>query len=141
MSDSVYLDTSFIYALIDQGDPGYRDAAALYSEYEGAFTLSSYVFVETMSLITKRFGKHQAMAAGSWIERSKRTSILHPDADEFRRAWTLFLERPDSAFDVVDALSFIVMGNSGIETAFTLDRHFAQMGFRVLPGGDGRRQK
>jgi len=128
-----YLDSSFLYALIDDGDPGHAQAASLYAEYEGAFVLSSYVFAETISLVTKRFGKSQAMAAGQWIRRSKRTAIVHPGTDEFESAWSLFVERPEADFDLVDALSFRMMLNQGLDTAFSLDRHFAQMGFTVRP--------
>jgi len=33
----------------------------------------------------------------------------------------------------VDCISFEVMRGLGITTAFTFDRHFAEMGFEVLP--------
>jgi len=133
VSLQTYLDSSFLYALIDDGDPGHEQASSLYAEYDGGFVLSSYVFAETISLITKWFGKSQAMAAGQWIRRSRRTLILHPGTDEFESAWSLFVERPESGFDLVDALSFRMMLNQGLDTAFSLDRHFAQMGFTVRP--------
>jgi len=141
LSSPVYVDTSFLYALIDDGDPGHERATSLYREYDGDFALSSYVFAETVSLITKRFGKSRATPAGTWIQRSKRVTILYPEIDEFRSAWTLFRERPDSEFDLVDAISFHLMENRRIDTVFSLDKHFAQMGFTVLPASPVQRGK
>jgi predicted nucleic acid-binding protein len=125
------VDTSFLYALIDDGDPGHAQVSSLYQEYGGTFLLSRYVLAETISLITKRFAKHHGMAAGRWIQESRRTTILHPDEDDFQAAWALFMERPESDFDLVDALSFRAMQTNGLDTAFSRDAHFAQMGFTV----------
>lgn len=129
-----YADTSFLYALIDDGDPGHERAAAAYREYRGDIMLSSYVFAETISLITKRFGKSWAIAVGESIRNSKRTAVLQPTAGEFEAAWDLFRERHDSGFDLVDALSFQMMLAHGLASALSLDGHFAQMGFSVQPG-------
>ena len=55
-------------------------------------------------------------------------------------AWELFRQRPDKTWGVTDCASFVVMKQLGIETAFTVDRHFEQAGFQRLIdlGRDGK---
>lgn len=41
----------------------------------------------------------------------------------------------DQDFSLADTVSFVVMQEREIEGAFTIDSHFATMGFRMLPAG------
>jgi len=133
MTDRVYVDTSFLYALVDEGDPGHARVRDTYEAYDGEFLLSTYVLAEVISLVTKRFSKARAIAGGTWIRESRRAAVIQPSAGELEAAWTLFLQRPDSSFDLVDAISFVVMEREALDTVLTLDHHFVQMGFTVLP--------
>jgi predicted nucleic acid-binding protein len=49
-----------------------------------------------------------------------------------RAAHALLVARPDKAYSLCDAVSFILMRQRGIDTALTTDRHFEQEGFRRL---------
>ncbi|MEA3400032.1 MAG: hypothetical protein U9R79_02190 [Armatimonadota bacterium] len=59
--------------------------------------------------------------------------VTHPSEDQIRAAWDVFLSYPDWDFDLVDAISFTLMRDLEIDSALTLDRHFAEMGFTALP--------
>jgi hypothetical protein len=132
--ERAYVDTSFIYALTMERDPNHQAAATLHAGFEGQMLASIFVVAETMSLITKRRGKQQAISIGRDLISSERTRILYPEGLVLRRAWREFATYPDWDFDLVDAISFALMKREEIEVALTFDRHFAQMGFEALPG-------
>ena len=130
---AAYLDNSFIYALVDTGDRSHAVAQSAYEGYQGTLCLSSYVLAEVMSLLTKRFSKAVALHTGHDLVESAQTRVIYPSAAEVLEAWDLFAAHPDWDFDLVDAISFTMMRDLAIDTALTLDHHFAQMGFTVLP--------
>ncbi len=47
----------------------------------------------------------------------------------WERAWELYDQRPDKDWGHTDCISFIVMQDLGLTTAFTADHHFEQAGF------------
>lgn len=49
-----------------------------------------------------------------------------------RRAIALLEARPDKAYSLCDAISFVVMRDRNITEALTLDHHFEQEGFQRL---------
>lgn len=57
-----------------------------------------------------------------WVDRA------HHD-----RASAAFFTAGDRNLSLVDCVSFKVMRNLGIETAFTFDRHFSEQGFKTVP--------
>lgn len=64
---------------------------------------------------------------------SKRIHVTHVQREHVDRAFDLLSRRPDKSYSFVDATSFVVMRSEDIHTVLTLDHHFAQEGFRVLP--------
>jgi predicted nucleic acid-binding protein len=44
----------------------------------------------------------------------------------------LLVARPDKAYSLCDAVSFVLMRRRGLVEALTTDRHFEQEGFRRL---------
>ncbi len=55
--------------------------------------------------------------------------------DETRREWarSLFFGYRDKEFSFTDCCSFVLMRELRIRRALTLDHHFLQMGFEVIP--------
>jgi predicted nucleic acid-binding protein len=50
----------------------------------------------------------------------------------WQRAWELYRNRPDKDWGHTDCISFVVMSELGLTTAFTADEHFEQAGFTRL---------
>jgi predicted nucleic acid-binding protein len=48
-------------------------------------------------------------------------------------AWKLFSSHGDKDYDLIDCISFSMMGSYGIREAFGFDRQFLQRGFRLRP--------
>ena len=128
----IFLDTSAIYALADRADQNHRRATHLLQATllsgERLFT-HNYVLVESMALLQHRLGLESALK-------------LADDAQAFELAW-ITREIHDQAVaslratnrrqvSLVDAVSFIIMRERGIEVAFAFDPHFVDQGFRPL---------
>lgn len=60
-------------------------------------------------------------------------SIVYADSALEGLAWDIFSRHRDSRFSFPDCVAFALMRREGIQTAFTGDRHFRQMGFSTVP--------
>lgn len=130
----VYVDTGALYALADAKDPAHGRARAFHAGSSCRYVLTDSVFAETMSLITKRVSKRTAVDFGTALRASPRFRIEEPDQAVREAAWSLFSERADEEWDLIDCLSFALMDSLGIHRAFGFDRHFTQYGFVLVPG-------
>lgn len=132
------MDTSAWYPVADRRHPDHARVAARLQEgvLAGARVVTTNMVVaETHALLLRRGGR----AAGlRFVEEVAREPILveRSTAELEARAVRDWLHRyEDQDFSFADAVSFAVMSERGIETALTLDRHFAAAGFVVVPEG------
>jgi len=67
------------------------------------------------------------------VVRNGQVRVLHPTADQLDTAFDLLRRRRGKSYSFVDAASSVITRDESIHTAFSLDRHFAQDGFVVVP--------
>ena len=127
-----FIDTSAIYAWVDVNDPQHTRAVDLLRwllERGEPLLTHSYVLSETVMLLQRRIGVDAALRGArnarqfeiEWV-----TSALHDEAlDRMERS-----QRRRVSF--VDHVSFLVMRQRRIETAFAFDPHFEREGFRLF---------
>ena len=130
----LFVDTSAWYACCCQNDVNSVLAQKFLRESSSPLVTSNLVLAETMSLITKRIGKSPAVRFGAGLRASRKIRIIHIDAALEEKAWGEFSSYTDKNWDLVDCASFALMNFLKADTAFTFDAHFAQRGFRVVPG-------
>ncbi len=94
---------------------------------------TNLVFAETISLLTKRIGKHKGFELGERIIQSDIIRLVYLEEELQKEAWQLYKKYKDKDFDFIDATSFVFCQKHGIKEAITLDSHFSQMGFKVYP--------
>ncbi|MGH7543441.1 MAG: type II toxin-antitoxin system VapC family toxin [Gemmatimonadota bacterium] len=131
---TVFADTSAIYAVLDRDDSMHSRASAAWRELlEGDETLltSNYVILESFALVQSRLGMVAlrvladdvlAVIAAEWIGEEEHRAAAHAVLAADRRSLSL-----------VDCTSFALMRRLGVDTSFTVDRHFEEQGFRTLP--------
>ena len=131
---TVLVDTSAFYALIDADDKWHDNAFAGWKkllEERAALQTTSYVLVETVSLLQNRIGLDAVRTFAAdvlpavevmWVDDAAHAAAFHALLVSGRRHLSL-----------VDCVSFEVMLRAGIDTGFTFDPHFAEQGFRVIP--------
>ena len=132
---SLFVDTSALYALLVRSERGHGPVfEAFRAAVEGADPLlaTSYVLVEAAALLQHRIGLAAVrdleagivpLLAVEWVTRA-----LH------RRAVARLLRDDRRRLSLVDCASFEFMRHKGLTRALTLDRHFAEAGFEVVPG-------
>ena len=134
----IFFDSSAAYALADQGDPNHAQARDLYGtlpDGQGLLT-HNYVVVESFALLQRRMG---ALAALRAAEDLHRLEIVWVDRDLHTEAIERLSRKKRRHASLVDEISFLVMRERGIDTAFAFDSDFEHEGFKMLGGGLPRR--
>ena len=130
----VFVDTSAYYALVDRGDASHAVAVEtlrrLTAERRRLVT-TNVVLVELHSLIVNRIDRRAALDTLVAL-RASQTVVRVRERDE-ARAEAILARYDDKDFSLADALSFAVMERLGINATFSLDQHFVQYGWQVVP--------
>lgn len=131
---TVFVDTSAIVAILDVSEESHGSVAAVFRsllDRQEALETSSYVLVESHALVQARLG----MEAVRTLARDLAAlfTVVWIDAEVHRAALSAVLAANRRRLSLVDCVSFEVMARRGLRTAFTLDRHFEEQGFEVVP--------
>ena len=132
---AIFLDTSYINALVNTRD-SWHNAAARWERYLASarrrLVTTEFILVEVADgLAAVRFRAHAtrviAMLQGSpWVE------IVPASSHLFTSALELYRHHADKHWGLTDCASFTVMGDRPLTEALTADDHFRQAGFRAL---------
>jgi len=134
-ANSIYIDTSAFYALIDRSDRFHESAKNLWPTLLGNdFDLytSNYVVSETMNIMQHRLGFEAAslwqkamlgVVDVQWVDRSGHSMGLE--------LW-LSLGREHCSF--VDCVSYVTMNKLNIEQVFCFKASYAERGYIMVPG-------
>lgn len=129
---TVFVDTSALYALLDEDDQNHRLAAALWAELVPGEDLltHAYVVVETSALVQRRLG----MAAVDQLHDGllAPVRVLTIDDRTHRLAVTQWRSGGLRGISLVDAISFVVMAESEVDLALAFDEDFTRSGFRLV---------
>lgn len=130
----VFVDTSALYAAMnaadDQHDPAGGLLDRLFSQ-DVTLVTSGHVVVETASLLQSQLGFKAARTFLDLVVPG--LDIAWVDADLHARGLEAWLAAGRRTLSLVDCVSFALMHELHLDTAFTFDRHFAEHGFTVLP--------
>lgn len=129
MRESIFLDTSAIYALINRKDPDHNKAKGFLDGFKGKAFITNYIFTETMSLVNARLGHERAIIAGETLLKSSYIERVWVTPADEKEAWSLFVSRDDKSYSFTDCTSFVVMKRLKIKRCLTFDEHFKQEGF------------
>jgi len=132
----VFADTSgFIAAWLDD-EAHHAEAAQAWRQIakRGQRILTTHlVLAETVTLMRRRRGWKASRKAGEALLHSRQIEMVVLDRDGLDAGWRDFLRNPDPKLSLCDACSFVLMRERGIGAAFTLDHHFADAGFDLVP--------
>ncbi|HXJ64650.1 MAG TPA: PIN domain-containing protein [Actinomycetota bacterium] len=130
---SSFIDTSAFYAALDAGDQNHGRATDWFAEAHARserFLTHNYVVVETAAVVRRRFGAAALPALFDGLLTPIR--VLFVDAPLHRAAIAAHLASPSKP-SLVDQVSFRLMRDRGITTAFTFDEDFDRAGFETVP--------
>jgi uncharacterized protein len=128
---SVFVDTSALYALLDEDDARHADASdALRRLVHVELLTHAFVVVQATALIGRRL---------PWAASERLMDGLLPvidveavDPDLYAAAMTTYRGSGSAQVSFVDRTSFAFMQSRGIRRAFAYDEDFARQGFELI---------
>jgi len=130
----VFADTSALLAVLDAGEDNHERVTTSWQSLlskNNVLLTHNYVLVETLALIQGRIGM---TAVSAFVEDLLPViSLQWVDDKTHRASLSALLTASRRQISFVDCVSFQVMRDLGVKTAFTLDNHFKQQGFRIVP--------
>lgn len=140
-TEAFVVDTGYLIALEDADDADHpharRHREELLAPVPG-LTTTSYVVDEVVTFFNVRGQHAKAVELGEVLLSSPSVRMVHVGEDLLRGGLGLLRGRPDKRYSFTDCVSFTVMSERGIVTAFSFDRHFEQEGFVREPVGEPR---
>lgn len=135
MAKRVFIDTSAWVAIFNAQDKHHKSVSQALDNLteQGALLITSdYIIDETVTTILTRSNHANACSFLDQFDGLPVATIpVFPVY--FGPAQRLFRRYGDKGFSFTDCASFVYMQAHEVHTALTLDKHFAQMGFAVLP--------
>lgn len=131
---NIFLDTAAFLAVLNATDQFHGQARRVWEEIiQSEITLftSSYVVLETISLLQHRFGVDAVRLFDSDILPI--VKIAWVDEVIHKQGLSALLTANRRSLSLVDCTSFEIMRTFGIEEVFTFDTHFNEQGFRMIP--------
>lgn len=128
---SVFVDTSALYALLDEGDAQHADASDALRRLVGMELVThAFVVVEACALVGRRL---------PWAASEQLMDGLLPvvdvtsvDADLYGVAMASYRRSASARVSLVDHVSFAFMRLLGIRRAFAYDDDFVHEGFDLV---------
>ena len=128
------VDTSAIYAVLDGDDdshlPVFSQWLRLLDDRE-TMVATNYVLTESVALCQNRSGLAMVRDMLARVVPALHVQWIGEDLHALALASLLSANRRD--LSLVDCTSFEAMRRLGIHRAFTLDDHFREQGFEVVP--------
>jgi uncharacterized protein len=132
MPTRVFIDTSYVIALINPRDQYHEGAMRLAKSYIGQPVLiTDAVLLEVGNMLARNYRAETAKAINSFLSASE-VEVVHLHEALFQRALSFYEQHQDKAWGLVDCISFITMRDAGINQALAFDQHFVQAGFEIL---------
>jgi predicted nucleic acid-binding protein len=126
----VFVDTSAVLAFLSPTDAHHSRARAAFERLrtaEATLLTTSYVLVETYALVDRRLGREAARRFRE--DFAPLFDVVWVDAGLHERGLDVLFRSPRS-ISLVDAVSFVVCNQRGIDTAWAFDQHFEDEGLK-----------
>lgn len=131
----IFLDTSFLKALVDGKDDFHSLAESIWSDLKKQdvkLVCTNFIFDELFTLLRKRCGLQKALDARSFIaDDTTQLLFIRITIQDEANAWIWF---PNDWSDLsfTDCTSFAVMKRLDITHVATFDQHFQRAGFTIV---------
>jgi predicted nucleic acid-binding protein len=134
MPDRIFVDTSFVLALINERDQFHEQAQRLSYKFEQSLLVTTVaVLLEIGNAMASAFRK-EAKALISLLRSSNRVEIVELDARLLEKALAVYEKYDDKTWGLVDCISFVVMQERGLNDVLTFDGDFTEAGFKLITG-------
>lgn len=129
MSDSVFVDTGYVLALVNENDQHHAEALALSERFDGLPVVTTDAVLLEIGNALSRIDRSAAVQIIEDLRSSPGTTVVNRNLELFESAFDLYRRHTDKQWGLVDCVSFVVMRHMGLTTALSFDQHFIQSGF------------
>ncbi len=127
----IFVDTGFIFALINEKDQYHQKALELEDKFGGNYWLmTEAILLEIGNALAKNY-KPQAVEFIEKCLASDEVEVVKITPYLFTQSLELY-KYLDKKWGLVDCFSFAVMREKRVTQALTFDDHFSQAGFQIL---------
>jgi predicted nucleic acid-binding protein len=137
VADEIFVDSGAWIAISDHRDKFHETASAFYRDllHERRFLVTTnLVIAEAYIIIRRAGGLGPALRFLRSLRAGPRLQKVYSDSNLEEQAETILAKYDDQDFSYVDAVSFALMKEQGMEEAFAFDDHFIMAGYQILPG-------
>lgn len=131
----VFVDTAAWIALLNVSDMLHNYAEQVMSKLLQQKTLlvtTEFVLLEVADALSSPTIRVKTINFINGLRQLRILQIVPISHELFINGWTLYSQRSDKGWGLTDCISFVVMNQQQITTAFTSDRHFEQAEFVKL---------
>jgi predicted nucleic acid-binding protein len=128
----VFIDTSYILALLNTADRYHERAAAVAQHLQTTYLTTEAVLTEIGNALSRIRWRSLAVETLADLRTDPDIEIVPVNAALFDRAVVLFASRRDKEWGLTDCISFVVMQERNLRHALTTDAHFVQAGYQSL---------
>jgi predicted nucleic acid-binding protein len=132
MINSLFLDTSYVLAILNTRDTLHQQALDLASKLDSQLITTEAILTEIGNALAKPQSRKLAINTLHNLRNDETVKIIPVDTNLFAKALQLYTSRPDKDWGLTDCISFIVMQEYKLIHALTADHHFEQTGFQIL---------
>ncbi|MFN2268522.1 MAG: type II toxin-antitoxin system VapC family toxin [Desulfonatronovibrio sp.] len=130
--NAIFMDTSYILALINAHDEFHKQAVNVADHINGKFITTEAVLTEIGNALAKPQWRELAIETINDLRDDDDVEVLSITPELFSKAITFYSSRMDKEWGLTDCISFVVMKDRKMTDALTTDHHFKQAGFTVL---------
>ena len=128
----VFVDTSFVVALVNERDQNHSLALDLAERFTGQrLVTTDAILLEIGNALSRNFKRESVEIIEEFLT-SDDVQVIHLHPQLFRNAFDLYKSRSDKMWGLIDCVSFVTMKELGIIEALSADKHFEQAGFNIL---------
>ena len=132
MSKSIFIDSSYILALVNTHDEFHKIAKRLANEINTKLVTTEAILVEIGNALSRLQWRELSIATLNDLRNDESVKVIPISPELFTKALKLYSSRLDKEWGMTDCISFVVMKDRKLTDALTTDHHFEQAGFKVL---------
>ena len=133
--NAVFADAGYWIALFNPRDQLHTRAIAVsQSTQNRSIVTSQLVLIEFLNYYASlgQMFRQQAVGVVRSLQQDTNVEIVPLSDEQFEAALTLYAQRQDKTWGIIDCASFLIMEERGITEALAYDEHFRQAGFVPL---------
>ena len=133
--NAIFADTGYWIALFNPRDDLHDKSLTVARVTQGRLVVTSQLvlteFLNYYASLGQSF-RQQAVQVVRSLQQATEVEIVPQTDEQFQAALTLYSQRPDKEWSLVDCASFLIMQQRNLREALAHDEHFQQAGFVPL---------